>query len=125
MIKGGGVPSFFASMIISKEFICILMCPLFRNEFGQDVERALVDADFRTKMKQSGEGTLALTILLDQIPRNIFRGTARPFVEFDPLAREVAKEALALKKCEQLHPVYRHLLYMVRYRCVMWNTMLS
>jgi len=85
---------------------------MLRNEFGQDVERALVDADFRTKMKQSGEDTLALTILLDQIPRNIFRGTARPFVEFDPLAREVAKEALALKKCEQLHPVYRHLLYM-------------
>ncbi|KAG0052725.1 hypothetical protein BGZ83_002194 [Gryganskiella cystojenkinii] len=85
---------------------------LLRDEFAQDVERALIDVEFRNIMKQSGEGTLALTILLDQIPRNIFRGSARPFVEFDPLAREVVKDALARQSCLHLHPIYRHVLYM-------------
>ncbi|KAF9959413.1 hypothetical protein BGZ72_009674 [Mortierella alpina] len=83
-----------------------------RKQFGDDAERALVDPVFREGMKKTGEGTLALTILLDQIPRNIFRGTPRPFTEFDPLARETAKEALAKKSCKDLHPFYRHFLYM-------------
>ncbi|KAG0035229.1 hypothetical protein BGZ81_011273 [Podila clonocystis] len=83
-----------------------------RELFRDDVERALVDTEFRTSLKTSSEGTIALTILLDQIPRNIFRGSPRPFVEFDPLARETVKEALAKQTCKRLHPVYRHLLYM-------------
>ncbi|KAF9299965.1 hypothetical protein BGZ74_008446 [Mortierella antarctica] len=80
--------------------------------FRDDVERALVDTEFRTSLKTSSEGTIALTILLDQIPRNIFRGSPRPFVEFDPLARETVREALAKETCKGMHPVYRHLLYM-------------
>ncbi|KAF9428894.1 hypothetical protein BGZ94_000615 [Podila epigama] len=83
-----------------------------RDLFGQDVERALVDTDFRQSLKSSGEGTVALAILLDQIPRNIFRGTPRPFVEFDPLARETVKEALAKGACKDVHPVLRQVLYM-------------
>ncbi|KAF9393072.1 hypothetical protein CPB97_004097 [Podila verticillata] len=83
-----------------------------RALFRDDVERALVDKDFRSSFKASSEGTIALTILLDQIPRNIFRGSPRPFVEFDPLARETVKEALAKQTCKGMHPVYRHLLYM-------------
>jgi uncharacterized protein (DUF924 family) len=39
--------------------------------------------------EQSAEGTLALLILLDQFPRNMFRGDARAFAT-DPLARAVA-----------------------------------
>ena len=39
--------------------------------------------------EQSAEGTLALLILLDQFPRNMFRGEARAFAT-DPLARAVA-----------------------------------
>lgn len=35
------------------------------------------------------EGTLALILLLDQFPRNMFRGTARAFAT-DPIARDVA-----------------------------------
>jgi uncharacterized protein (DUF924 family) len=42
----------------------------------------------------SGEGALALVILLDQFPRNMFRGDARAFAT-DPLARAVADRALA------------------------------
>jgi uncharacterized protein (DUF924 family) len=42
----------------------------------------------------SAEGTLALLILLDQFPRNMFRDNARAFAT-DPLARTVASAALA------------------------------
>ncbi len=41
----------------------------------------------------SPEGTLALLILLDQFPRNMFRGSARAFAT-DPMARAVAAGAL-------------------------------
>ena len=41
----------------------------------------------------TAEGALALTIVLDQFPRNMFRGDARSFAA-DPLARAVAERAL-------------------------------
>jgi uncharacterized protein (DUF924 family) len=44
--------------------------------------------------KQSAEGTLALLILLDQFPRNMFRGKADAF-STDAKARELARCALA------------------------------
>ena len=40
------------------------------------------------------EGALALLLLLDQFPRNMFRGSARAFAS-DPLARAVAERAIA------------------------------
>ena len=40
------------------------------------------------------EGALALAILLDQLPRNMFRDSARAFAT-DPLARAVAERAVA------------------------------
>lgn len=43
---------------------------------------------------QSAQGALALIILLDQVPRNMFRGTARAFAT-DEHAREIARYALA------------------------------
>ena len=42
----------------------------------------------------SPEGALALLIVLDQFPRNMFRGSARAFAA-DPLARAVASGAIA------------------------------
>ncbi len=44
--------------------------------------------------EKSAEGGLALVILLDQFPRNMFRGSARAFAT-DHLARAVADRALA------------------------------
>ena len=41
----------------------------------------------------TAHGALALTIVLDQFPRNMFRGSARAFAA-DPLARAVAGRAL-------------------------------
>ncbi len=44
--------------------------------------------------EESAEGALALVILLDQFPRNMFRGSPRAFTT-DPLARAAASRALA------------------------------
>ena len=43
---------------------------------------------------ETAEGALALLILLDQFPRNAFRGTGHAFAT-DPLARTFAEQALA------------------------------
>jgi uncharacterized protein (DUF924 family) len=57
--------------------------------------------------EETAEGALALVLLLDQFPRNMFRGTPRAFAS-DPLARAVADRALAhgfdkcVPKAEQL-----------------------
>ena len=44
--------------------------------------------------ENSPDGALALVIVLDQFPRNMFRGTGRSFTA-DPLAHAVAERALA------------------------------
>ena len=46
------------------------------------------------KWEATREGALALLLLLDQFPRNMFRGSARAFAS-DPLARAVAERAIA------------------------------
>ena len=46
-----------------------------------------------TAWEASAEGALALLILLDQFPRNMFRGQARAFAG-DPLARAIASRAI-------------------------------
>jgi uncharacterized protein (DUF924 family) len=46
-----------------------------------------------TGWEQSAEGALALLILLDQFPRNMFRGDARSYVA-DPLARAIASRGI-------------------------------
>jgi uncharacterized protein (DUF924 family) len=46
-----------------------------------------------SQWEQSAEGALALLILLDQFPRNMFRGQTRAFAT-DPLARAIAAGAL-------------------------------
>jgi uncharacterized protein (DUF924 family) len=43
--------------------------------------------------EESAEGALALVLLLDQFPRNMFRGTVRAFAN-DPQARAVAARAI-------------------------------
>jgi uncharacterized protein (DUF924 family) len=67
------------------------------------------DADFRSRFQHcheaamrgeldgwaaDAEGALALLILLDQFPRNAFRGSARMF-ESDAKARDIARAAIA------------------------------
>ncbi len=51
-------------------------------------------------------GSLALLILLDQFPRNAFRGTAHMYAT-DPLARRYARQALALGHMEPVQKALR------------------
>ena len=62
-------------------------------------------------MAGSPEGALALTILLDQFPRNIHRGTAGAFA-LDAKARRVACDALAAGHDRALAPFMRPFLYL-------------
>lgn len=57
------------------------------------------------------DGTLALAILLDQFPRNLFRGEARAFAS-DPAARALAAEAVGRGDDFSLSPVQRIFLYL-------------
>jgi uncharacterized protein (DUF924 family) len=59
----------------------------------------------------SAEGALALLIVLDQFPRNIFRGSARAFAA-DPLAREVATRAIARGFDQQVAVTERGFFYL-------------
>ena len=54
---------------------------------------------------------LALIILLDQFPRNMFRGTGRAF-ESDSLARDAARHALAQGYDRNMLPVERQFVYL-------------
>ena len=47
---------------------------------------------------------LALVVLLDQFPRNVWRGSARAFAH-DPHAREVARAAIAAGHLDRLAPI--------------------
>ncbi len=57
------------------------------------------------------EGALALVIVLDQFPRNMFRGSPRTF-DSDPLALAIAARALARGFDKQLGPPKRNFFYL-------------
>jgi uncharacterized protein (DUF924 family) len=57
------------------------------------------------------ESCLALILLLDQLPRNLFRGSPLAYAA-DPLARQVARQALAAGFDARLPPVWRWFLYL-------------
>ena len=57
------------------------------------------------------EGALALLILLDQAPRNIYRGSAHAFAS-DPLARATARLALAHRWDQGVEPLMRPFFYL-------------
>lgn len=57
------------------------------------------------------EGTLALAILLDQFPRNLFRGQARAFAS-DAAARALSRAAIARGEDLRLTPTQRVFLYL-------------
>ena len=52
----------------------------------------------------SDDGALALVIVLDQFPRNMFRGTPQAFAS-DALAREVARRAIDRGADHRIDPV--------------------
>ena len=64
-----------------------------------------------TAWEETAETTLALAIVLDQFPRNMFRGSAQAFAA-DPIARGVAGRALAKGFDQQVSDEERGFLYL-------------
>ena len=59
----------------------------------------------------SDDGALALVIVLDQFPRNMFRGDIRTYAS-DALAREVARRAIERGADARIDPTLREFLYL-------------
>jgi len=57
------------------------------------------------------EGCLALLILLDQFPRNLFRGSGHAFAT-DPLARAIARRAVQADFDQEVDPLMRPFFYL-------------
>lgn len=71
----------------------------------------LAVADALEHWRDSPKGALALVLLLDQVPRNIYRGQVLAFA-FDARARAVADGALSAGFDRQLEPAERFFLYL-------------
>lgn len=80
-----------------------------RGRFGGLV--AAAGAGERDGWLATPTGALALVILLDQFPRNIYRGTPAAFAA-DAKARVVADRALALGHDRQVEPARRMFFYL-------------
>lgn len=80
-----------------------------RQRFLADYQRAAA-GEFAA-WEAAPESALALVLLLDQIPRNIFRDTPRAYAT-DALARAAAERALGRGDDAALPPVWRKFLYM-------------
>lgn len=61
--------------------------------------------------QETPEGTLALLLLLDQFPRNLFRGSGHSYAT-DPLARATARRALAKGFDMEVEPILRPFFYL-------------
>ncbi|MBR0740044.1 DUF924 domain-containing protein [Bradyrhizobium liaoningense] len=64
-----------------------------------------------TSWEASDDGALALVVVLDQFPRNMFRGTAQAFAS-DAQARDVARRAIAKAVDRRVDPVLLEFLYL-------------
>ncbi|EJM53893.1 DUF924 family protein [Pseudomonas sp. GM48] len=81
-----------------------------RERFGDWVEQAL--AGGLTEWMQRPEGWLALVLLLDQIPRMIFRDTPKAF-SGDLRAQKLVAQGIAADFDRQLQPIQRVFIYLV------------
>jgi uncharacterized protein (DUF924 family) len=81
-----------------------------RERFGDWTEQAL--AGGLTEWMQRPEGWLALVLLLDQIPRMIFRDTPKAFAG-DLRAQKLVAQGIAADFDRQLQPIQRVFIYLV------------
>ena len=85
--------------------------------FDSRFRRAFGDSHFAAARREldawadTPEGALALLILLDQFPRNVFRGTGHAFAT-DPLARRFARLAVDAGHDQAQPPDLRPLVYL-------------
>ncbi|WP_448091640.1 DUF924 family protein [Pseudomonas lini] len=85
-----------------------------RMRFGDQVEQAL--AGGLTEWVQCPEGWLALVLLLDQLPRMIFRDTPKSF-SGDLRAQALVAQGIAADFDRQLRPIQRVFIYLVFEHC--------
>ena len=85
-----------------------------RTRFGDQVEQAL--AGGLTEWAQCPEGWLALVLLLDQLPRMIFRDTPKSF-SGDLRAQALVAQGIAADFDRQLRPIQRVFVYLVFEHC--------
>ncbi|MDI2144245.1 MULTISPECIES: DUF924 family protein [unclassified Pseudomonas] len=85
-----------------------------RERFGVFVDQAL--AGGLTEWTQRPEGWLALVLLLDQLPRMIFRDTPKAF-SGDLRAQKLVAEGIAADFDRQLKPIQRLFIYLVFEHC--------
>jgi uncharacterized protein (DUF924 family) len=89
-----------------------------RNEaLDAEIEADYADLHFKasrcelTDWEETPHGTLSLLLLLDQFPRNLFRGSAHSYAT-DPLARTLAHRALAKGFDRHVEPILRPFFYL-------------
>ncbi|WP_429024584.1 DUF924 family protein [Bradyrhizobium sp. I1.14.4] len=80
-----------------------------RSRFLATWEKAV--AGELSSWEASDDGAAALTIVLDQFPRNMFRGDARTYAS-DALAREVTGRAIDRGVDARIDPLLREFLYL-------------
>jgi uncharacterized protein (DUF924 family) len=79
------------------------------QRFGKHIEarrRGELDA-----WSGTAAGRLALILLTDQFPRNVYRGTAQAFAD-DPVARELCRQGIAIGHDLELEPLERMFFYL-------------
>lgn len=81
---------------------------IIQTRFMADYQKAA--AGKLDHLQQSSQGCVALVLLLDQFPRNMFRGDRRAFAT-DPQALSVTQHAIARGLDQQLPPLQRWFLY--------------
>ena len=87
------------------------------DAFDADVRRRFfglwqqASAGELSSWETSDDGALALVIVLDQFPRNMFRGDIRTYAS-DARAREVANRAIARGVDARIDPALREFLYL-------------
>jgi uncharacterized protein (DUF924 family) len=89
------------------------MDPNFDAEVGRRLGSAhyWAAAGMLDHLAKSAQGALALVILLDQVPRNMFRGTARAFAT-DGHARDIARYALSRGLDKRVNRIMRTFFYL-------------
>ena len=87
------------------------------DAFDAELRARFLDEHFaaarreREALLDDADGALALILLLDQVPRNVFRDSAHAFAT-DPLAREYAQRALDAGFDTAVAPALRIFFYM-------------
>lgn len=82
---------------------------LLHERFADLPDRAAEASDASVPL--SDVETVSLVLALDQLPRNLYRGSSRSF-RYDPIALEVASRLVRERADEQLHPVMAAFVYL-------------